>query len=56
MNLGFALPQIVEDVVASREIGAAEVLFDVQFSPELESIEDYLTAMEQLYSASKAVL
>ncbi len=48
--------QIVEDVVASREIGATEVLFDVQFSPEIDSIEEYLTAMEQLYNASKAAL
>ena len=48
--------QIVEDVVASEKIGAAEVFFDVQFSPGLDSITQYLDAMEQLYSASRAAL
>ena len=34
------LDQIARDVAATRKLGAAELLFDVQFSPGVETADD----------------
>ncbi len=44
-----ALDQIAGDVMATRKLGAAELLFDVQFSPGVETVDDMLARMEQLW-------
>ncbi len=44
-----ARDQIAGDVVALRKLGAAELLFDVQFSPGVETVDDMLAGMEQLW-------
>lgn len=41
--------QIAGDVMAIRKLGAAELLFDVQFSPDVETVDDMLARMEQLW-------
>ena len=43
-----AVDQIAGDVAATRKLGAAELLFDVQFSPGVETVDDMLARMEQL--------
>jgi alkanesulfonate monooxygenase SsuD/methylene tetrahydromethanopterin reductase-like flavin-dependent oxidoreductase (luciferase family) len=40
--------QIAEDIAATRKIGANEIVFDVQFSPRVHTVEDILAGMEQL--------
>jgi probable F420-dependent oxidoreductase len=49
------LEQIAGDVAETRKIGAAEIVFDVQFSPGVETVDDILARMEQLYQVSKQV-
>jgi probable F420-dependent oxidoreductase len=49
-----SLEQIAGDVAATRELGAAELLFDVQFSPGVERVDDIVARMEQLWELSKA--
>jgi alkanesulfonate monooxygenase SsuD/methylene tetrahydromethanopterin reductase-like flavin-dependent oxidoreductase (luciferase family) len=48
-----ALEQIAGDVARARKLGAAEVVFDVLFSPGVETVDDILARMEQLYQLSK---
>jgi probable F420-dependent oxidoreductase len=40
--------QIAEDIKATRKIGANEIVFDVQFSPRVDTVDDILARMEQL--------
>ena len=47
-----SLEQIAGDVVATRKLGAAELLFDVQFSPGVKTAEDMVVRMEQLWKAA----
>jgi len=47
-----SLEQIADDVVATRKLGAAELLFDVQFSPGVETEKDIIARMEQLWQAA----
>jgi len=47
------LEQIADDVAATRKIGAAELLFDVQWSPGVETADDILARMEQLWQVAK---
>lgn len=42
------LEQIKEDAIACREIGAHELFFDPAFSPGAQSLNHWLTLMEQL--------
>jgi len=42
------LDQIAGDVAAVRKLNAAELVFDVQFSPDVEGVDDMLTRMQQL--------
>ena len=48
-----ALEQITDDVAETRKLGAAEIVFDVQFSPGVETVDDIVARMEQLYQVSK---
>lgn len=50
------IEQVIQDTIAAEGIGATELLFDVQFSPGVDSIEDYLSVMKLLHSASTAAL
>ncbi len=47
------LDQIVSDVAATQQLGAAEIVFDVQFSPGVDTVDDIIARMEQLWSASR---
>ena len=42
------LEQIAEDIQLSRKLGAAELVLDVQFSPDVHSDADILKKMEEL--------
>ncbi len=48
--------QIASDVVAFQEIGASELLFDVNTDPRVESLSDILERMDRLYAVSKQAL
>ena len=48
-----SLEQIAGDVAARRSLGAVELMFDVQFSPEIKGTDDILRQLEQLYRAAK---
>ena len=50
------LEQIAGDVAATRTLGVAELVFDVQFSPGVETVDDIIVRMEQLWELSKAFL
>lgn len=45
--------QIAADVAAIRKLGAAELLFDVQFSPGVETADHMLARMEQLWRLAR---
>ena len=47
------LEQIAKDVAATRQLGAAELLFDVQFSPGVETVDEMIFRMEQLWQMAK---
>jgi probable F420-dependent oxidoreductase len=42
------LDQIAGDIAATRKLGASELVFDVQFSPNVRSLEDILDNLEGL--------
>lgn len=46
------LEQIAEDVRATEALGAAELFFDVNFSPGVQTIDDVLRLLEGLWRAS----
>ena len=43
------LEQIAADIAATREMGAAELLIDVTFSPGVDSADAFLTRLEQMW-------
>ena len=47
-----SLEQVAADIAATRSMGAAELLFDVQFSPEVKGTDDILKRLEQLRQAA----
>ena len=47
------LDQIAEDIAATRSMGAVELVFDVQFSPEIKGTDDILRQLEQLQRAAE---
>jgi probable F420-dependent oxidoreductase len=47
------LEQIADDVVATRKLGTAELLFDVQFSLGVEAVDDIVARMEQLWQVAR---
>jgi probable F420-dependent oxidoreductase len=48
------LEQIAEDVKATQKLGATEIVFDAQFSPGVETANDLVSRMEQLWRIVKA--
>lgn len=46
------LEQIAADIAATRKLGANELVFDVQFSPDLRSVDDVLRRLEELRRAA----
>jgi len=48
------LEQIGEDVAKARQVGAAELFFDLWAAhPEVDSVDDWLTRMEQLWQIAR---
>jgi probable F420-dependent oxidoreductase len=47
------LEQIAEDVKATEKLGATEIVFDAQFSPGVETTNDLVSRMEQLWRIVK---
>jgi probable F420-dependent oxidoreductase len=47
-----SLEQIVGDVAETLKLGAAEIVFDVQFSPGVETVDTIVARMEQLRQAA----
>jgi alkanesulfonate monooxygenase SsuD/methylene tetrahydromethanopterin reductase-like flavin-dependent oxidoreductase (luciferase family) len=47
------IDQIGRDIAATKELGASELFLDVQFSPGVETKDDFLKRMEQLWKAAK---
>ena len=43
------LEQIAEDVKTTQKLGAAEIVFDAQFSPGVETASDIVSRMEELW-------
>jgi probable F420-dependent oxidoreductase len=46
------LEQIKADIAATKKLGATELVIDVQFSPDIRSLEDFLARMEELRGAA----
>lgn len=46
------LDQVTGDIAAVKRLGAAELLLDLQFSPDVKNVEDILKRMEQLRHAA----
>ena len=47
------LEQIAEDVKTTQKLGAAEIVFDAQFSPGVERANDLVSRMEELWQVTK---
>ena len=47
------LEQIAEDVKTTQKLGAAEIVFDAQFSPGVERANDVVSRMEELWQVTK---
>jgi hypothetical protein len=47
------LEQIAEDVKTTQKLGAAEIVFDAQFSPGVERANDVVSRMEELWRVTK---
>ncbi len=45
--------QIEEDIFATRQLGAAELIFNAQFSPDVDSADGLLSRMEQLRTMAR---
>jgi hypothetical protein len=43
-----SLEQIAGDIASTRSLGAAELVLDIQFSPEIKGTENILKQLEQL--------
>lgn len=48
------LEQIAEDVKTTQKLGAAEIVFDAQFSPGVERANDVVSRMEELWQITKS--
>src|SRR4029450_8273354 len=48
------LEQIAEDVKTTQNLGAAEIVFDAQFSPGVETANDIVSRMEQIWRMVKS--
>lgn len=47
------LDQIAGDITATRGLGTAELLLDIQFSPGVNSVNDILFLMDKLWNIAK---
>jgi hypothetical protein len=47
------LEQIASGILAIRRLGAAELLFDVQFSPGVKAVDDMLAHTEPLWQIAR---
>ncbi len=47
------LEQIKGDIAAVRKLGATDLLFDVQFSPGADSVDQMVEWMEQLWELAR---
>ena len=47
------LEQIAEDVKVTQKLGATEIVLDAQFSPDVETANDLVSRMEQLWRVAK---
>jgi probable F420-dependent oxidoreductase len=47
------LEQIADDVVATRKLGVAELLFDVQFSPDVKTVNDIVGRAAELRQVAR---
>jgi probable F420-dependent oxidoreductase len=45
--------QIEADIIATRQLGAEELIFNALFSPDIDSTEDVLSRMEQLWTMAR---
>ena len=45
--------QIEEDIVATQQLGAEELIFNAQFSPGVDSVDGLLSHMEQLWTMTR---
>lgn len=48
-----SLEQIAGDVTTARQVGAAEIVIDAQFSPGVETAKDIIARMEELWRVAK---
>jgi len=48
------LEQIAEDVKVTQKLGATEIVLDAQFSPDVETANDLVSRMEQLWRIVKS--
>jgi hypothetical protein len=49
-----SLEQIASDIAAVSKLGAAEIVIDVQFSPDVQTGAAVLARMEQLFMIARA--
>lgn len=47
------LEQIGEDIKVARKLGSAELVLDAQFSPDVETGEDVIARMEDLWRVAQ---
>jgi alkanesulfonate monooxygenase SsuD/methylene tetrahydromethanopterin reductase-like flavin-dependent oxidoreductase (luciferase family) len=47
------LEQIAEDVKTTQKLGAAEIVLDVQFSPGVETANDVVSRIDELWRVAK---
>jgi len=48
-----SVEQIEADIVATRQLGAEELIFNAQFSPDVDSADGLLSHMEQLWTMTR---
>jgi hypothetical protein len=54
MDFHGTLEQIGEDVAKARQVGAAELFFDLWTAhPQVDSVDDWLARMEQLWQLAR---
>jgi probable F420-dependent oxidoreductase len=51
-----SLQEVADDVGACQELGAAELFFDLTFTPQGTTREGLFTSMERLYEATRSLL
>jgi alkanesulfonate monooxygenase SsuD/methylene tetrahydromethanopterin reductase-like flavin-dependent oxidoreductase (luciferase family) len=49
-----SLAEIQADIAATRAVGAHELLFDPQFSPDVRNLDEFLSKMEALRKFARA--